>query len=461
MTTEESNPVSRRSFCRTLALPAGAMVLGSALPAWARRNKQEKPSTPAQQDSEQPKSETKVLWDFGGCIEDRFMDRVSTYVYNGNVYLWVLLPEFKTTIVKVPLDGSTAQMYPLMPGHTTGHDPHRYYRIAADSLGYIHVCGDMHSSPFVKHWISKRPEDISEFVFAAGEGSNRGPQGLRATYPHFYRSPDGVLYHIIRSSGPPHWGLCLSVLDVKTQTWTALASNIPKADGGKSGHPFTVWEDKGEGGLHGYTQPHHSIFWGRDKRMHLAFAVLNANTPSAQGRHTLSDVLYAYSDDGGKTFHRGDGSKIPLPMRADRGPHQGDLVYSEHEGPPPWLELRVQVRTDEQNRPVVSFSSHRTGDHSLVLEKGKWIERKGATSHAGNQTAKNEEEDEEKKSDEVGAHPHLPYEIHRQNSEYLRDTGNHLFTTFPEKDRFHGNKPKHHRIMLVLSKPVQATKDVR
>ena len=64
-------------------------------------------------------------------------------------------------------------------------------------------------------------------------------------------------------------------------------------------------------------------------------------------------------------------------MRADPGPHQGDLVYSEHEGPPPWLELRVQVRTDEQNRPVVSFSSHKTGDHSLVLEKGKWIERKG------------------------------------------------------------------------------------
>ena len=178
MTTEESNPVSRRSFCRTLALPAGAIVLGSALPAWARRNKQEKPSTPAQQDSEQPKYETKVLWDFGGCIEDRFMDRVSTYVYNGNVYLWVLLPEFKTTIVKVPLDGSTVQMYPLMPGHTTGDDPHRYYRIAADSLGYVHVCGDMHSSPFVKHWISKRPEDISEFCFCGRRGQQPRAAGV-------------------------------------------------------------------------------------------------------------------------------------------------------------------------------------------------------------------------------------------------------------------------------------------
>ena len=123
MTTEESNPVSRRSFCRTLALPAGAMVLGSALPAWARRNKQENPSTPAQQDSDQPKYETKVLWDFGGCIEDRFMDRVSTYVYNGNVYLWVLLPEFKTTIVKVPLDGGAAASVSAHAGAHHGRRP--------------------------------------------------------------------------------------------------------------------------------------------------------------------------------------------------------------------------------------------------------------------------------------------------------------------------------------------------
>ena len=52
---------------------------------------------------------------------------------------------------------------------------------------------------------------------------------------------------------------------------------------------------------------------------------------------------------------------------------------------------------------------------------------------------------------------HLPYEPHRVNQEYLRETGNLVYTVFPEKDRFHGNKPKHHRILLVMSKPVHAS----
>jgi hypothetical protein len=42
------------------------------------------------------------------------------------------------------------------------------------------------------------------------------------------------------------------------------------------------------------------------------------------------------------------------------------------------------------------------------------------------------------------------------NPEQLHDTGNLVYTAFPEKDRFHGNKPKYHRILLVLSKPMKA-----
>ena len=157
------------------------------------------------------------------------MDRVTTHVYNGNVYVWVLLPGLKTHIVKVPLDGGKAQMFPLMPGHVTGDDPHRYYTIAADALGYIHVVGDMHSSAHVKHWVSKKPEDISEFVSTSDSDANKRPGGYKVTYPHFFRSPDGVLYHCIRCANPV-WGICISVLDGKTQTWTVLGAEIPDGD---------------------------------------------------------------------------------------------------------------------------------------------------------------------------------------------------------------------------------------
>ena len=232
MITKASRNVTRRSFCRMLALPTGALVLGNALPAWAEKNNKppaEKSAAPTQPNSLKQACETKVLWDFPGCLEDRFMNRVTTHVYNGNVYLWVLLPGYKTRIVKVPLDGGKAQMFPLMPGHVTGSDPHRFYTIAADALGCLHVVGDMHSSAHVKHWISRKPEDISEFVFTSDLGGDKRPQGFNVTYPHLFRSPDGVLYHSIRCADPV-WGIGISVLDAKTQTWSMLGADVPASD---------------------------------------------------------------------------------------------------------------------------------------------------------------------------------------------------------------------------------------
>lgn len=443
----------------TLLLTLGCLM--GVTPLYAKKK-------PANPNKSQPagdnktKCETKVLWDFGGCIEDRFMNRVSTHVYNGNVYLWVLLPEFQTMIVKAPLDGGQTQMYPLMPGHVTGSDPHRFYTIAADALGYIHVVGDMHSSPHVKHWISKRPEDISEFAFTSNLGDNKRPQGFSVTYPHLFRSPDGVLYHSIRCADPV-WGIGISVLDVKTQTWSMLGTDVPaaalpdKRAKKARGKPMTAWEDNGEGGYFSYTQPHAQIRWDKNKRMHIAFGLLNENTPSSKGRHTGSDVLYAYSDNGGKTFHRGDGSNIQMPMRAESGPHQADVVYSRHDGPPPWVGLLPGLSIDEKNRPVVKALDHKSGWHTMVLENGKWTALVKSASPSSDATTKSKDEDEEEELENGRVSQlHLPYEPHRVNPAYLHETGNVVYTVFPEKDRFHGNKPKHHRIMLVLSKPVKA-----
>lgn len=464
MITKGFKKVTRRSFCRMLALPAGALVIGHALPAWAKKKPQaEKSAAPSEQKVVKQACENKVLWDFSGCLEDRFMNRVTTHVYNGHVYLWVLLPGYKTHIVKVPLAGGKAQMFPLMPGHVTGDDPHRFYTIAADALGYIHVVGDMHSSAHVKHWVSKRPEDISEFVFTSDMGEAKRPQGFNVTYPHLFRGPEGVLYHSIRCADPV-WGIGVSVYDVKTQTWSMLGADVPASDLGDKrakkarGKPMTAWEDNGEGGNFSYTQPHAMIRWDKNKRLHLAFSLLNENTPSSKGRHTGSDVLYAYSDDGGKTFHRGDGSQIVLPMRAEPGPHQADVVYSRHDGPPPWVGLLPGLSIDEKNRPVVKAHDHKTGLHTMVLENGKWSKLAvAADAPTAEAAAKPKDKDDDDDAEEVNISKlDLPYDPHHMNGEYLRETGNLVYTVFPEKDRFHGDTPKHHRILLVLSKPVKA-----
>jgi len=473
-----NSAITRRHFARTLALPVGALMLGSALPAWAKKKKQkeDKPSSPAQPDSAQPKYETKVLWDFDGLLKDSPNPRSNRpHVYNGNAYLVVILPGRQVKVVKVSLDDGKVQMEPLWkskPSYTAGNDNHRYYAVGIDALGYIHVTGDMHQQGHVPHWISKRPEDISEFHHACGEGSNKGPQGLSVTYPHFFRSPDGELYHECRASRPV-WGIALSRLHVKTQTWTMLGADVTRADAGLKdkhdrrgvwGTPITIWENNGQGSNFGYTQPHMDICWDKNKRMHMVFGILNKTAPHkrdmvGKGHNTATHILYAYTDDGGKTIYRGDGSKIEWPIRAEAGPQQGDVVYKENQGPAPWLKLGVSIEIDKHNRPIVRCSSFKTGHHSLVLVNGKWIDRKDADAKPSgpveNGPAGNKDADEEEGYNPRLIHARtlkLPYQIENLDEEYLRDTGNLLYTAVPPA------KQRKTRIILVLATPVQIKK---
>jgi hypothetical protein len=443
MRPEPFTQVSRRTFCRTLS--AGALFLGSLPGASAA----------------QPKFKSKVLWEFDAM--DAGHNRKSLVrAYQGHAYKIFLLPGYQTMIAKIPLDGGEVQTAPLMPGHVTGSDPHRFYSVAVDAEGYIHVSGDMHSSGHVKHWLSKRPEDISEFVFTSDLGDDKRPQGFNVTYPRFYKSPDGVLYHTIRCADPV-WGIGISVLEVNTQTWSMLGADVPRADISKgnrakkaAGKPLTAWEDNGEGGNFSYTQPHAHLAWDKNNRMHLVFGLLNENTPSSKGSHTGSDVLYAYSDDRGKTFHRGDGSPIELPMRAEAGPHQADVVYSRHEGRPPWVGLNPTVSIDEKNRPVVRALDHKTGVHEFVLENGKWSDTvKKADAEPKSIVPKADDDDEEDEDMLELSQLDLPHKIMFLDKEFYRDTGMLLYQAqVPDK-------VKHSRIKIVLATPGDAKTGVR
>ncbi len=177
MNSENSHAITRRNFCRNLALPAGALVLGSALPAWAgKRHKKEAEKlaapaqpAPAQPEPAAPKYETKVLWDFDGLLKDSPNPKSNRpRVYNGNAYLIVILPGRQVKIVKVPLDGGKVQREPLWksnPEFVAGTDNHRFYAVGIDAQGYIHVSGDMHQSKWVKQ---KSPVFIAAVFPLAG-----------------------------------------------------------------------------------------------------------------------------------------------------------------------------------------------------------------------------------------------------------------------------------------------------
>ena len=452
----EESPLRRRELLRLFALAAGGLALGQTLPAFAAA----KPEA-SKKAAEARKFTNKVIWDFEGCMDHPRSQRVQPFVHEGQVYAVFWMPGLKTYVVKVPLAGGKGETAPLMPGHVTGEDPHRGYRIAVDPTGRVHVVGDMHGSAWVKHWLSKKPKDISAFEFACGADSNAGPAGAEVTYPGFFRGPEGTLYHSIRC-GIPAMGVAISVLDAKTQTWSILGASIPRDQlegqrrnmAAKTGkHPVSIWEDNGEGGSYGYMQPHAKIVWDRNKRMHIACSVLNKNTPSAQGRHTHTHVLYAYSDDGGKTIHRGDGTEIRWPMRAEEGPYQGDVVYAETEGNPPWLKVVAGLRIDDKNRPVVSCHSFKTGGHSKVLEKGKWVPVVSNTPGSKSEAAADQDDDDDL-DDDLSDFGLTASERRTVAMDHFRDTGEVLFVTFPDMNR---RKDKGFgRIQFVLRSPIKA-----
>lgn len=455
--------ITRRQFTRALALPAGVLLLGGALPAWAEKtkDKQAKPSVPAKADRSQPKYECKLLWD-SGDIEDAGQNKKSIVrAYKGHAYKIFILPGMETMIAKIPLDGGKVQTAPLMPGHLTSVDPHCFCAIGLDSEGYIHVSGDVHSSAHPKHWISTKPEDISEFVFTSKLGENKRPQGQRVTYPHFFQSPDGELYHLIRCAEPV-WGIGISVLDVKTQTWTMLGADVPPElvsvwnPGGKRAKearsaPMTVWEDNGEWGDLKYTQPHGNIVWGKNKRMHCVFGLLNKSLPAPKdgGKHTGTHVLYAYSDDGGKTFFRGNGTKIQLPMRADAGPYQADVVFAKTDGPPPWVSLLPSISIDEQDRPVVRCREEKPKKtfihHSFVLDQGQWVELGKNADRAAAKPGGDDDDDDDDAGDVNVRNLDLPHKVMFYDKEYLRDTGSIVYQVeVPDNVvKTHQNRARH------------------
>jgi hypothetical protein len=447
-------PLSRAEFCRRLALAA----FGSTVALSTRAE----PAKPAPAKTVVPrKFETKVLWEFEGGWDHPRMKRILPIVHNGNLYAVIWLPELQTHVAKVPLNGGKGQVAPLMPGHVTGEDPHRGYRVAADSVGRLHVSGDMHGSAFVKHWLARQPEDIGGFDFACGVGSNLGPAGAEVTYPAFFKSPDGVLYHSIRC-GKPAMGVAISVLDAKTQTWSIVGASISREElegqrknmaAKTDANPLSFWEDNGEGGSYKYMQPHARLAWGRNKRLHFVCSVLNKNTPSAKQRHTHTHVLYAYSDDGGKTIHRGDGTELKWPLRADEGPHQGDVVFAETEGNPPWLSVVAGLRIDEQDRPVVSCHSFKTGPHSKVLQDGKWIPTAKPDQRPARAEAEDDEEDDDMASEELAEYHLSPTERGTIAIEHFRATGEAVYISFPDENK--RRDKGYTRLRFMLKRPVK------
>ena len=246
----------------------------------------------------------------------------------------------------------------------------RGWSLGVDQHGHLHLMGGLHNwinpaeyipgsfeklglsrnfaddnYPTMMYWVSQKPGDITSFEFVGQRHNPRSIPMLQGlNYMPFERDRNGVLYAFGRIYVQGQQAFGLYRYDANAQKWTALGGYAPDVK-----KEFPIWANHnivtGDVGLiRSMRSPHDApinkaIFWERgtswynfsrgmlrfDQSNRLHFSVpLNSIGPDGI---MASQALYAYSDDGGETFHRADGTEIKsLPMTSSAGPGQADSV---------------------------------------------------------------------------------------------------------------------------------------
>jgi hypothetical protein len=178
---------------------------------------------------------------------------------------------------------------PGNPLHSpTGSDGHDDYVIAVDSLGYVHIVGNMHSIP-LRYIRSTYPREITQWV----TGTMPGPTDS-VTYPQFTQLPNGTLQFWYRDGVSGEGQELLNELLPKETAWRSMGTIL-------DGRP-----------THESPYLNHIALDPVTGMVGLMFEWRRSPNPS-----TTSDVGYAQSPDGGRTWETAAGTPLPVPITHD------------------------------------------------------------------------------------------------------------------------------------------------
>ncbi len=294
---------------------------------------------------------------------------------------------YRVKIIQTDADGNEKNAY-LEDEHFIfdGSDAKvKGWSVAVDTDGYIHITGGMHNAPSpgnfipgswermgastdfthddypaILYWISREPGDITSMKFVGQRANPRlvpVPHGMN--YMNFAQDNHGELYLYgrIHVQGMQSWGLYR--YDTGAQRWRAVGGFAPDVK-----TEFPEWADEHirfgcdwlalptmrwrhdhphNRVLAWARQPHFYNYirgWGvkfdRANRMHVQVPLFGFD----EQYHNANRELYAWSDDGGQTFHRADGTPVALPLTVNPGPGNADMNrHSTKEWWDLWLGL--------------------------------------------------------------------------------------------------------------------------
>lgn len=236
-------------------------------------------------------------------------------------------------VTTVPLDPN--------PDYLASADGHNRFTMGIDKEGYLHIAGDMHgyaewASTYVAryqyqnmmYWRSNKALDVTGgFTFAGGRDSASTLPGEEwGGDSRFFNDRNGELYFSSRvraftggklSGSEPFIAYGLYRYDSMTGRWTSIGGTAPEAaPGARKFNKVLYWE-------HTDAFEAYQCVPRFDDRNRLHFAI-GGKTAGTEGQ----GLIYARSDDGGNTWVKANGTRIPgLPLRARDGEaNQGDLV---------------------------------------------------------------------------------------------------------------------------------------
>ena len=326
-------------------------------------------------------------------------------------------------------DSSSIETSPIDSGkdYTVYDDKHHRFSIGIDKDGYIHILGDMHhgNNPQYRHspkkddevnplpsrfknsiggqmyWVSDKPEDISSFTFM-GDNKNRAIPSHRLTYCYFKTDNNGKLYmagrqrvkDLDQSHVAGEMGLGLWEYDTSDKNWNQLGgiaqhngSEYGLDEDDKKAFKSIFWEPHGEKHKNKkgkttiwYQSFGSSLKFDSNNRMHLV-SCINADSKHYDTTH----LVYAYSDDDGKTFHKLNGDEIKsLPIRVTgKNNNNGDIVFSkeiaEKENIPTFTGNFPGLFWDKDFSPAVSYTKDLDDKESAYRywdkDKKRWISK--------------------------------------------------------------------------------------
>lgn len=220
-------------------------------------------------------------------------DNIVTLLDGTQYAVWIRSSDRHAMIGKRNVDtGSAWETFDLRtivgdPFGLQDQDGHNTFAIGVDSVGNIHLSGNLHNDA-LRYAVTTVPGDITSFV----AGTMVGTLESSGTYPEFFTVTDGTLFFAYRDGASGAGNFVLNRYDTTTGTWVRVGVILSGTETADSPYPNRFAPDP--------TMP---------RGIHV-FYTWRA-TPTASSNE---DICYAYTPDGGVTWRTSTGAALPAPI---------------------------------------------------------------------------------------------------------------------------------------------------